>query len=120
MRSSTTDNLLKSVTDALRPLHPFRIVLFGSYATGLQNPDSDLDLLVVLDTQETPRSFSRRMELQTMVAQHLRHLRCHVPIDLVVHTQSAYERLMTRDSMFARQLREEGKVLYEGRHERVA
>ena len=35
-------------------LHPQRIVLFGSYATGTAGPDSDLDLLVVVDRVDDP------------------------------------------------------------------
>lgn len=32
--------------------HPEKIVLFGSYADGKPTPDSDLDLLVVMDSSE--------------------------------------------------------------------
>jgi predicted nucleotidyltransferase len=32
--------------------HPEKIVLFGSYATGTATPDSDLDFLVVMNTDQ--------------------------------------------------------------------
>ena len=40
---------IKALTDRIvRAFHPDRIVLFGSYASGTPNSDSDVDLLVVL------------------------------------------------------------------------
>lgn len=37
----------------VRELKPEKIVLFGSYARGEQTPDSDVDLLVVMETSAT-------------------------------------------------------------------
>ena len=34
--------------------HPRRVILFGSHATGQAGPDSDFDLLVILDDDAPP------------------------------------------------------------------
>ena len=45
------DDVIERLKQALRPQ---RIVLFGSYAVGGAGPDSDLDLLVMVDRVDDP------------------------------------------------------------------
>ena len=40
-------DLKKQILDALIPLNPEKIILFGSYAYGMPNEDSDIDICVV-------------------------------------------------------------------------
>lgn len=48
-------NLQKQVIlHHLKPLHPFRVGVFGSYARGENREDSDLDILVSLDYSLKP------------------------------------------------------------------
>ncbi|MGH9446230.1 MAG: nucleotidyltransferase domain-containing protein [Terriglobia bacterium] len=43
---------IHAVIDAIaKRFSPYRIILFGSYAMGAPTPDSDLDLLVVMETE---------------------------------------------------------------------
>jgi predicted nucleotidyltransferase len=49
--------LIRSIVAAYAPR---RIVLFGSQARGASDPDSDLDLLVVLDDDAPPEALSWR------------------------------------------------------------
>jgi len=44
--------------------HPEKIILFGSYATGTPTPDSDLDFLVVMDSDQ-PR-YKRSVPIRLM------------------------------------------------------
>ncbi len=47
---------IKTIKDKLHLIvekyKPEKIILFGSYATGNPNPDSDVDLLFILETGE--------------------------------------------------------------------
>jgi predicted nucleotidyltransferase len=53
-----TDELVYEVTRVIVDrFHPKRIIAFGSYARGEQGPDSDLDLIVEM---ESDKSFSER------------------------------------------------------------
>jgi len=62
-------------------LAPERVLLFGSYAWGSPDADSDLDLyLIVADDSEPAHRIARRGHLA------LRGLK--VPVDLVVRTRS--------------------------------
>ncbi len=47
----TIDAIVQVIADRLAPK---LIILFGSYASGCPTPDSDLDLLVVMDTDLLP------------------------------------------------------------------
>jgi len=47
----TIDTVMQAIA---RNFSPQRIMLFGSYASGQPTPDSDLDLLIIMDS-ELPR-----------------------------------------------------------------
>ncbi len=73
---------IREVTGRLvAALAPQRVLLFGSYAWGSPDADSDLDLyLIVADDAEPAHRIARRGHLA------LRGLK--VPVDLVVRTRS--------------------------------
>ncbi len=82
-----------------------KIVLFGSYATGKQTADSDLDLLVIINTKE------KGIKRYAMVSALLEPRK--VPMDILVRTP---EEVMERLKMlcpFTENILKSGKVLYE-------
>jgi predicted nucleotidyltransferase len=97
----------------LEPLPIKRVMVFGSQAWGEPQPDSDVDLLVVLDEETMPTSSAERGRLHQRVARRLRSVAREVPLDLVVYTRPMYQRFLERDSMFAREIQSNSKVLYE-------
>ena len=87
--------------------HPQKIILFGSYAYGTPRPESDVDLLVVMDTQ--------RSELE-QAAVICRTIPYRFGLDLVVYTpQHLAQRLDWGDS-FLREIMQRGITLYESAH----
>ena len=80
-----------------------RVVLFGSLAEGRPGPASDIDLLIV---QETDRPFLKRLE------EWYERLDPRVATDLLVYTPEEAQALEGTPSTPGRALRE-GKVLYE-------
>ena len=45
-----TENQMKLLVDTIvKEINPNKVVLFGSYAANTQTPDSDVDLIVVVD-----------------------------------------------------------------------
>jgi len=85
---------------------PRRIVLFGSHARGEANADSDVDLLVVMDTELRP--LRQAMEIS-------RDIRREVPADFFVRTPDQVEQPDPRDVML-RIMLEEGVTVYEAKH----
>jgi predicted nucleotidyltransferase len=87
--------------------HPQKIILFGSYARGRPRPESDVDLLVVMDTP------MREVEQAIQICQQIDY---RFGLDLIVRKpQRLTERLKMGD-WFLRDILEEGKVVYESRN----
>lgn len=85
--------------------HPDKIFLFGSYATGQANEDSDIDLLVVKDTLE-PRH-KRSIEIQRLLKG------SKLPVDILVYTNEEFERERTINYSFVNSAVQGAKLLYE-------
>lgn len=102
----------QDIVSRLRPLAPYKVILLGSCAWGTPGPDSDVDLLVVLDDETTPEDAASRGALYKRVARRLRDIERTVPLDLIVHTRPMHRTFLERDSMFARKVERDGEVLY--------
>lgn len=94
----------------VRQFRPDKVILFGSYAAASATGDSDIDLLVILDTDEPPIHAAAR------IAAAVDHV---FPLDIVVFTPSAWRASLERGGTFATQVSQEGIVLYETRDRRV-
>jgi predicted nucleotidyltransferase len=83
---------------------PDRIILFGSRARGAARPDSDVDLLIVKETDRRP--IDRRIEVERLLADRA------LPLDVVVYTPGELRRLFAVGSPFIEDVMEHGRVLY--------
>lgn len=108
-----SDELESRIKEALAPLHPEKVILFGSYAWGQPTEDSDIDLYVVTQDDFLPASYEESMQNYLKVASLLREINKSVPIDLIVHTRPMHRAFVRLDSMFAREVMNRGQVLYE-------
>ena len=86
---------------------PARVVLFGSYAYGQPNADSDVDLLIIMPFAGKPTHKSAEIRLKT---------RPPFPVDLIVRTPEAVEERLAMDDGFIHDAVARGKVLYEADH----
>lgn len=105
LQTAQPPHLNEVVDRIVRKFNPVRIILFGSWARGEANKDSDLDLLVVLSKVEHKRKAAIEV---------LRALN-GLPIskDVVVTTP---EEIKTRGQIVGNILRpalQEGKIIYE-------
>lgn len=85
-----------------------RIILFGSKATATSNPNSDIDLLVVLDCISVPASFQESSANYLRISFAIRQIEKKHPIDLLVYTRPEFEQLKASNSLFVRQILNEG------------
>lgn len=85
---------------------PNGIILFGSYAYGTPDRDSDIDLLIIKDTPERP--IDRRVAV-TQIASDPQRLIPFEPLVLTPHELN--ERLEVGDQ-FIREILEKGEILY--------
>ncbi len=97
---------LSKATERLREtINPTMVMVFGSRARGTASRKSDLDLLVVYDTQEPP--LERIGKLLSLLAD------CPWPLEILAYTPEELQNIQNRP--FIRRIQEEGKVVYEQR-----
>lgn len=106
-RRALLEQELKRFVSSLRGAGARLIVLFGSVARGDINLWSDLDLLVILDS-DLP--FIKRLGVLYET------LQPRVGLDLLAYTPQEFE--MMRERPLIRQALREGKVLYEAQPDR--
>ena len=105
-----SDNVIDRMTQRIvREVHPQRILLFGSWARGEANQDSDIDLLVV-EREPFGPTRSRRKEAA-------RIWRClsefRIPTDILVYSVSELSHWKDSSHHVIGMALREGKVLYE-------
>lgn len=110
MEDEIKSEILKKLTSALKL---YKIILFGSFATGKEGKDSDIDLIVVTDEDFMPKNYEENMKNYLKVSAVLRDLKARLPIDLIVHTKPMHEKFIQLGSMFSKNVMRKGEVLYE-------
>lgn len=84
--------------------NPEKIILFGSYASGTPAQDSDVDLLIIIDTDQPTRDMSVKISLLFPHS---------FPMDLLVRTPQEIARRLDEGDFFIKDILENGKILYE-------
>jgi predicted nucleotidyltransferase len=105
------DELRQQISEALRPAHPEKVILFGSYAWGHPTEDSDIDLYVVTQDDFVPSTWRQRRDIVRSISDRILDLRMRYPIDLLVHTKPMHREFVERKSSFARQIMSKGTRL---------
>mgnify|MGYP001083208593 CR=1 FL=1 len=93
-----------TVRQIVQKFQPQRIILFGSYAYGQPRQESDVDMLVVMDTSLS------EAEQAVRICQEIEY---HFGLDLIVRTPATLARRLAMGDPFLREVVSQGKVLYE-------
>ena len=98
--------LLNEITRRLaESIHPERIYLFGSHATGRADDDSDVDLLVVVgDVDQSHHDVA--------IKGHRSLWGLEIPFDIVVCTKSQFNRFCQVKNTVMNEALCEGRVVY--------
>ena len=91
-----------------REFDPDRIILFGSYASGQPDYDSDVDILVVLPFKG--KAVRKAIEIRNRV-------NARIPLDLIVRTPEQVAERIAMNDCFMREIVEKGRTLYEANHQ---
>ena len=98
--------LAREIAERFRPE---KIILFGSYAYGTPNADSDVDILVVMPAYN---ELSKAAHINRAVEP------CF-PLDIIVRTPENMRWRLEEGDSFLREITSRGKVLYEKAHKGV-
>jgi len=105
----TRDTLNKTLEDAVRRIirrfEPEKIVLFGSVADGVPGPDSDIDLLIIMQVENSTRQKANEIDL--LLSDRA------IPMDFLVLTPEQYQQQRHIPGSIFREVESKGLVLYE-------
>lgn len=81
------DNEINAIKDKfIKELSPRRIYLFGSYASGTYNKDSDFDFYIIVDD-----NVDNIADLTALAYKSIRKIKQR-PVDIVIGTNSRFEK----------------------------
>ena len=92
-----------------REFRPDRIVLFGSYARGTPNPDSDVDVLVVMRLPRGRRDVRQAAAIRDRIP-------APFPMDLIVRSPEQIARRLAQGDGFVADVLRHGRLMYEAEH----
>ena len=105
MKMNTYKKIKNFVNRIGKKFHPKKIILFGSYAYGNPDLDSDVDLLVILPGK------GRLVEEYSAIAREIEPR--SFPIDLIVRSSREIQNRLALGDSFIEEILTRGKVLYE-------
>ena len=100
------------VARIVKEYNPRQVILFGSHAYGEPDSDSDIDLLILKETDD------RFIDRWTKVQKILIGASTSVAVDTVVMTPSEVQDRLARGDQWVAEILQRGKVLYD-RFERI-
>lgn len=86
-------------------LHPEKIILFGSFAYGKPTPDSDVDLLIIMESKE--RWTRRHIRVSKVLDPR------PFPVDIIVRTPAEVKERLAFGDFFIKEIIDKGIVLHE-------
>ncbi len=98
---------IDSLVDKLKDFGAKEIILFGSYADGTANEDSDIDLCVIT-RERKKRKIEIIKELRRAIAPVLSY-----PVDLLVYDEKEFYERANATSSFEYKIKTEGVKVYE-------
>ena len=101
------DTELKNrIIESFKDLDPIKIIVFGSHAKNLQDSQSDLDVIVVY---QTDKKFLDRLEEL--------YLKWNIPkaVDILAYTPEEFERMLSENTFIQHSV-SEGITVYERTH----
>jgi uncharacterized protein len=99
------EKILEIINKIAIGYNPEKIIVFGSYASGNPDENSDLDLFVIKET-DLPRP-QRSVQVRKMLYGAM------IPIDLIVYTPKEIDESKDNKFSFVYEVLNSGKTLYE-------
>ena len=98
------ENLLRVKEALVSKYHPEKIILFGSFVNGKVNETTDIDLLIVKDTQ---KSYNDRLRDVVSICDY------NVGIDFLVYNLDELKKLTKTNAFVRNEIIKKGEVIYD-------
>lgn len=99
----TVEHIVQTIVDNIRPQ---KVFLYGSYVYGQPTEDSDLDILIIKES-DLPR-YKRAREIHRLFNPY------PCPMDILIYTPREAERFRDHPSAFIHTVLEKGRLVYDG------
>ncbi len=111
---------IQEIVNKLKSVNPYLIILFGSYAYGTPNEDSDVDILLVTNDDFMPKTFDERLAYRLAIKKIIRETAKKTPVDLLIYSRPMFQKFRELNSNFSQEILSKGKKLYESNNARLA
>jgi uncharacterized protein len=101
------DKIKDEIVECLLPLEPVKVILFGSYADGTANEDSDIDLFLIKKDgglSDSKYSVKAHLALRKLIRKY------RIGFDTFAATQGFLD--SRKDYFFTEDILEKGRVIY--------
>jgi predicted nucleotidyltransferase len=115
-QTAVINNVLNRLVERFKPVDPYKIILFGSYAKGSATRDSDIDLMLILDNHHLPKDHSEKLERNASIYQLILDINYQYAMDLKIYSRAEFNSLKERSSFFIDEIEKTGKTIYEKRN----
>jgi predicted nucleotidyltransferase len=107
------DAVLDNLVVSLKPSDPYKIILFGSYAKGNPNENSDIDLMIILDNNHVSKTYQERLDKKVFIRNLVLEINRKMPLDILVYSKEELNLIKRRGNYFIEEVEKTGKVIYE-------
>jgi predicted nucleotidyltransferase len=107
------DKVLEKLVFSLKASDPYKIVLFGSYARGNANEDSDIDIMVILDNDHVSKTYEERLDKKVFIRNLVREINYKTALDILVYSKEELNIIKQHGNFLIDEIERTGKVLYE-------
>ncbi|MDR2709488.1 MAG: nucleotidyltransferase domain-containing protein, partial [Elusimicrobiota bacterium] len=105
--------ILNQILDKLKSIDIYRVILFGSYAKAEATPDSDIDLVIILNNDDLSKTFSQKAERDAGVRELLADIYFKYEMDILIYSKTEFNEVKNRGNFFISEVERTGKIIYE-------
>ena len=103
------NNYIALIVDSIKEEAPEKIILFGSYAYGTPDNESDIDLLIIKDISPSKiRDYKLNIKLKLWELTK----KWNIPVDIIVDNQQRIDQRINDGDLFYKEILTKGNVLY--------
>lgn len=105
-----SEELINILSDKIQTnVKPDKIILFGSYANGLQHEESDIDLFIIKDVKK-----EKVRDLKLSIKKAIRNIviKNKIDVDILLDSQKRINQRIRLGDLFLKEIIEKGKIIY--------
>lgn len=106
-----SESIKNELIKDLSAIDPVKVILFGSFAYGTPQQDSDIDLYIVTKEDFIPKTYEENLQIKKKVYKALGKFRKKYASDILVHTLPVHQKFIELGSSFSKEIMQQGIVL---------